>query len=567
MFRTNTEDSAAKVIAIGALITTIMVGAWWGTDPVNVPKLFVLTITAICSASIFFVGLSRQSVKGNLALIIASCAFIFFALISTVFSTEPSSISFYGVFGRNNGFLSYFTFVVLFFLVTQYRKIISIKRLMTSFYMAGMINVVYCALSIVGIELIPWNNIFNTILGTFGNPNFVGAFLGLFATYLFCSFFNENYNLKLKTFNFAILLLTFYEITVSKAVQGLVVFVIGLMTVAFFFIRAKSQSKFILGLYSTLVLLISFLSTLGALQIGPLAKYIYKTSVSLRGEYWQAGITMGLNHPFFGVGMDSYGAWYRQTRDESAMVLPGAGTVTNAAHNVIIDIFASGGFPLLASYLVLLSLTIVSVFRVFKRRREFDFTFVSLVSVWIGYQAQSIISINQIGIAIWGWIFGGAIIAYERMDKMAVNTDTQIGVIQVKQKRKKNNTAKSQPSVVLATFTGALLGGLVALPPLVADVNWRSALGSGSQERLEQAIIQFPTTPNRLAEGIQIFSQNNLPDVARKYALILIDKYPNNFISWGAYAQLSDLTNDEKLLILKNLNRLDPLNPKFKINA
>ena len=65
---------------------------------------------------------------------------------------------------------------------------------------------------------------------------------------------------------------------------------------------------------------------------------------------------------------------------------------------------------------------------------------------------------------------------------------------------------------------------------------------------------------------IQIFNQNNLPDVARKYALILIEEYPDNFISWGAYSQLSDLTMGEKTLILENLKRLDPLNPKFRVN-
>jgi hypothetical protein len=104
------------------------------------------------------------------------------------------------------------------------------------------------------------------------------------------------------------------------------------------------------------------------------------------------------------------------------------------------------------------------------------------------------------------------------------------------------------------------------LPPLAADVNWRSALSSGSQEKLESAVVQFPTTPSRLTEGVQIFAQNNLPEVARKYAKILVEKYPNNFNSWGAYAQLTDLTQEEKSLILENLQRLDPLNPKFNAN-
>jgi len=567
MFRADVENSAAKVIAAGTLITTVMVGAWWGTDPVNVPKLFTLTITTLCGLAIFFVGFDRQLLRRNKFLVLVPAAFIFFASISTMFSSEPSSLSFYGVFGRNNGLLSYSCFVILFFLVTQFRKLKSIGLLQKAFYVAGLSNVAYCTLSIAGIELIPWNNIFNTILGTFGNPNFIGAFLGLFATLLFSTLFEKKFRLSFKSFNVAILMLVGYQIVYSNAIQGIVVAVLGSAIVLFYVIRAKFQSHIILSIYSLVFLLTSCFSVLGALQIGPLTKLIYKTSISLRGEYWHAGVNMGLDHPVFGVGMDSYGAWYRQARDESAIVLPGADTVTNAAHNVIIDIFASGGFPLLVSYLAILSLTLMSIIKMFKRSKEFDFAFVSLVSVWIGYQAQSIISINQIGIAIWGWVLGGAIIAYERINETASLTDSQLSVAQTRAKGRKITNKQSQPSVVLASFAGALLGGLIALPPLVADINWRSALGSGSQEKLEQAVIQFPTTPNRLAEGIQIFSQNNLPDVARKYALILIEKYPNNFISWGAYSQISDLTNEEKLEILENLRRLDPLNPKFKVNA
>jgi hypothetical protein len=231
-----------------------------------------------------------------------------------------------------------------------------------------------------------------------------------------------------------------------------------------------------------------------------------------------------------------------------------------------LDLFASGGFPLLASYLVILGFTLTSIFKVLKRARQYDFVFVSLVSVWIGFQAQSIISINQIGIAIWGWMVGGLIIAYERMNIPREEIALTKNSSQTSSTRKGAAKQVSQPSTVLAGFVGALVGGLIALPPLAADVNWRAALGSGSQEQLEKALIRFPISPNRLSEGVQIFSQNNLPDVARKYSIFLTERYPNNFISWASYARLVDLTEAEKNLILENLSRLDPLNPKFKSN-
>jgi hypothetical protein len=57
---------------------------------------------------------------------------------------------------------------------------------------------------------------------------------------------------------------------------------------------------------------------------------------------------MGMDHPLNGIGMDAYGDWYRRARSEqAATVMPGPKTITNAAHNVVIDIFAYGGLPTL----------------------------------------------------------------------------------------------------------------------------------------------------------------------------------------------------------------------------
>ena len=37
-----------------------------------------------------------------------------------------------------------------------------------------------------------------------------------------------------------------------------------------------------------------------------------------------------------------------------------------------------------------------------------------IFSAWVGFQAQSIISINNLGLAVWGWTLGGLIIGLER---------------------------------------------------------------------------------------------------------------------------------------------------------
>jgi hypothetical protein len=123
---------------------------------------------------------------------------------------------------------------------------------------------------------------------------------------------------------------------------------------------------------------------------------------------------MAKMNPWSGVGMDSYGDWYRRARDEQAMILPGPGIVTNAAHNVPLDLLAYGGWPLFISYFLIVSLSAIAVFKLIFSSRDYNWVTVGLVVGWTCYHVQSIISINQIGLAVWGWIFNGAVIAYER---------------------------------------------------------------------------------------------------------------------------------------------------------
>ena len=62
------------------------------------------------------------------------------------------------------------------------------------------------------------------------------------------------------------------------------------------------------------------------------------------------------NHPWFGVGLDSYGDWYRASRTLAATIRRGPSTVSNAAHNVFIDIGATAGIFALIAYLAVVFL-------------------------------------------------------------------------------------------------------------------------------------------------------------------------------------------------------------------
>jgi hypothetical protein len=293
----------------------------------------------------------------------------------------------------------------------------------------------------------------------------------------------------------------------------------------------------------------------GALQKGPLTDLIYKRSVSLRGTYWETGINMGMNKPFTGVGMDSYGNWYRAFRPDRALTdTPGVGTVTNAAHNVVIDIFAYGGFPMLISYLGILAVGIWAIVRVTFRSSAYDGTFVALATTWLAYQLQSIISINQIGLAIWGWVLVGALVAYEYSTRPTLDSSEKPKVIKQKE-------LIFSPQLVGGI--GVVLGALIAVPPMSADMSWKSALTAQNVQQVEEALTPSYLKPRdsaRLAQAVLLFENSKLPDLAYKYAKEGVEFNPDYFDAWRVLYSVSKATQEDKDLALSNMKRLDPKN-------
>lgn len=555
------EDHLARVIGFGGFFTTIFVAAWWTTEPVNAPKMLSLTIVA--SICVVLMVLRRRfviSVAGKTA--IFGLIFVLLSSFTLFTSADPVELNLYGVSGRNTGFLTYFSLVVVFISSSLLRTYKSFQTILKGFAAAGLVNVVYCLFSIAGIELLPWNNIYNTILGTFGNPNFIGAFLGIFSIVTLAYLLSPGLSIALRIFLIILMGITFIEILASNAIQGL--FVLGFGSVIVFWIKLRnlSSSRIIESLYLIVVSTSGLLATLGALQIGPLTKYIYKTSVSLRGEYWQAAWNMGMQHPLTGVGMDSYGSWYRRARGIEALIRPGVNTTTNAAHNVFLDIFAYGGFPLFLSYIAINLLVLLAALKLLFKSREYDFMSVALVSGWVCYQAQSAISINQIGIAIWGWIFGGLILAYGRFKtKLASTESTNIQKAIGKPKKISNN---SDAGLVIATFLGFVVGIVLSVRPVLADAGWKTALASGNGNLLAASAESWPLDQQRLTQAVNIFIENNWPKAARSLAEKNISTFSDSYMAWFAYLQLRDITESEKVKAKSELHRLDPNNPEFK---
>jgi O-antigen ligase len=561
MFNKAAEKTASLLILVGAPFVTVFLVTQSVTDPVNATKLAAAGGLGIGLLSLTLFFNFKVLIAQNKAFLILASVFIVAGLNAVANSDSPLSQNVYGSYGRNTGLVTYLVLLAIAISALTLRESSSFRRIIYGLQIAGVINVIYCSWVLAFGDFLSWNNPYGNILGLFGNPNFISSFLGIFVASLLAMMMAPETKWKFRLIASAISLLAFYQIVDSKSIQGIVVTAGAVAIVGFFFVRSKFQKSWLTSLYVLGVSIFGALAVLGALQKGPWT-FIYKTSVSLRGEYWRAGMKMGLENPLTGVGMDSYGDWYRRTRSENAAtVLPGPKVFTNAAHNVVIDFFAYGGFPLLIAYLGMLLLAGIASFKVLRRTKKYDVIFVGMFTAWACYQVQSLISINQVGLALWGWILTGALIAYEKATRIDESGAEPAP-------RKSNKPIQRQSAAVispqLVAGLGVVLGVLIAVPPLSADMKWRSALDSKDANKvmasLEPGYLN-PSDSQRYAQAVQLFANSNLMDQARDIALKATVFNPDYFDAWKIVYFLSNSTPEEKALALENMKRIDPRNP------
>ena len=567
MLTQDVEKRLTRWIALGALGITLLVTDRVSNEPVNVGKMLLLVIVASAS---FALTLNYYKViwrsQKHLFLIIS--LFLVFGLISIIFSADPWERGFYGAFGRNTGLLTY-TSLSLVLLTTSFLK--ESKNLYTiirALLITGLVNLVYCIAASQGYDVFKWKNPYHSILGTLGNPDFISAFLGIFVTALSGLIASRYFDKTKKTILFILILDSLYVIKESMALQGYIVSAAGISIILFLYLRSIIQKKWLLSSYLVLLGISGVVAILGTLQKGPLASLLYKPSVTFRGQYWHAGISMGFHNLLHGIGLDSFGTFYRAFRRSSAAIYPGVNVVTDTSHNVFIDIFAGVGIFGFICYLILIGFVLKAAFRIFKVQRFYDPIFSILFATWFTYELQSFISINQIGLAVWGWVLGGAMIAYSNITDREVQLSKLFFTESGNSRIKKSRTKKSEPSQIsagrsLSLFLGVVLGLTIGLPPFLADVKMRQALESKNPDRVISQTNSWPRDVSRTNRTIIELANNGMMNQARKLSLESITEFPKDYASWITLYQLTPDAYKEKAAYKVKLHELDPFNPEF----
>ena len=556
------EKKISSYLSIGLFIITVIIVAGPVSDPVNVPKLAALGLISFGLIPFIIYRISdKESLKIYKYPLITVLFFILFATVSTLLSKSPTSQNVYGILGRNNGLIAYLSLSLILITTVFFREKSSIEKILRGLFAAGIVNLSYGLIEHFFGDPIPWNNNYGALLGTFGNPDFAGAFYGMFSGLLLAFALYTGFSNTSRLSALLLLPVAFLCVFWTDTTQGVLVTLISLSIVFLVYLHFNFRKKLLTFGYLSVITLSGLLILFGILQKGPFATFLYKRSVSLRGVYWDAAIQTGKENLWFGVGLDSFGNWYRRARSlKAATWLPGPETISNVAHNYYLDIFAAGGILLLISYISITYLGFYSLYKVFRKLEKFDPIAASLAGLFIAFQAQALISIPQIGLAIWGWALIGLLFSYSKL------LDSSNANIHIERSRQNKKQKFDHPFGIYISL-GSIFGLILAIPPYSADARWTEAINTRDLIKLESALKPTYLTPSnsdRLASAVLILEKSNLPEKALQYARLGVNFNPENYDSWKMlyYSTLS--TYDEKSIALKNMRRLDPLNKNLE---
>lgn len=513
-------------------------------DPFSLPKLLFL----ILFSSMLIPALFEQFRSGRISkskfkwLYLTSLGgFLVITLLSALFSQNPVN-GVWGEYGRNNGFLAYLSLVIIGLAVFTFFE--SPRALILVLAIIAFVANFYGVMQHFGADFVTWNNPFNPVITTFGNPNFAAAFTGIAAgTYLYLFLFEKERLLKY----FAILgmSVSVAVIVFSRVTQSLFTFAVSVGLPLLYWLYLKSRKVASLAIFISIAF--GVLSILGVLRIGPLAEVLGKSSFLYRTDYWQAAWKMMIANPWLGVGTDQYGNYFQEYRSLEQINRVNAAVMANNAHNVFLQIGATIGVIGLVLSLVLALGPVVNSVKSFgllngRIRNEQ----VVGLGIFLAYLVQATVSIDHIALAIWGWAFGAIILK----TSLYTSEKTQIS----KGREFKRTEKKINPLILASIFCGLFISPIL-ISKASYDIRlnkslyilWPSDAGQGPTDPTERQLgtktildaygkdNYDPQYTLLVAKSFGIWQENEL---AISFAKEVLLKEPRSYDAWNLIASI-----------------------------
>jgi O-antigen ligase len=536
-----------RSVLLTLVVTVLAVTPYSVMDPMNLPKMTVLGVMSFLILGLILSTPEKIITKESKLVLTITVVFLTLLILNLFFSGRNFSENFYGTSGRNTGVLTYISLITLMYA----SSLISSKEFVCIFrnvlFAIGVFLFLYGCFQFAGLEPFPYVNAYaNNVFGTFGNPNFQSAFMGIVGATAIISLFDAELRPQMRILVGGISAASIIGVYLTNSWQGFFNLFAGI-TAGLVLLLFRWERY--IGAYLVLggSIAAGIIVGLGIFNKGPLADFIGKASLEARRLYWESAVQIIKSNPIFGVGFDGFGDWYRRGRSEEAATSNG-GLLSTSAHNVPLDIGVGGGLPILLIYCGLNFLAVLKIVQMIKSSNSMHVSYISICAAWVSYQTQSLISINQIGLGIIGWILLGLVLGYRPIFEIDHSQRRPI---------KSNKTSNSFASFI-SPIIGLTIGLIVAMPPFVVANKFYSSLKSSDIKVVQVAALQAPLDSQRMLVAAQVLENNKFYEESIEMLRKVNSNFPDSFEAWRYLSTLTKATTLDKQEATRQMRRLDP---------
>ena len=533
---------------ITAALAIIALAPYVLMDSVNPIKLLIVSTFGFGYILIFVLNFKQiKNEKSNLILW-ASSSFITLSVFVTFTTQNELSQQLYGVIGRQTGLilhLGLFGLLIAGNLFASQHLLVSSMKI---FQISGVIIGSYGLIQIFDFDPLTWSSNPGWVAATLANPNFFSSFMGMLVCVTLPYIISAK-KVSSKVLYLLSVLICVFIIVKTRSQQGIILVLLGVAITLHFYIKSKNLPKGWLWSYVSLTALGFMVLLLDIFQKVPWEPILYKTSVSARGDYWRAGLAVIEKYPLTGVGFDGLREQLGLVREPISLTR-GDQLDLDSAHNIYIDKGIAGGVPLLILYLVMIIIVAIAIKKLASNMSSFKPEFVAVISCWITWAVQGVISIDNVGLASWGWYLSGLITGLA-----AVSGQSTQGYAEPRVKIKFN----SKPYIA-----GMLIGAIIATPLITREFRYVKSIESGDEKALQAAALQFPQDVFRIGRAAEILKEYKIQKESLFLAQSGVKNFPDSYSAWAVLYTSPWASEVERAQAKVKLFKLDPYRAKFQ---
>ena len=547
--RQNKSNKFLTIMApMTAALATIALAPYVLMDSVNPIKLLIVSTFGFGFILIFVVNFRQIKSKKSNLLLWASSSFIILSVFVTFTTQNELSQQLYGVIGRQTGLilhLGLFGLLIAGNLFASQSLLISSMRI---FKISGVIISSYGLIQIFDLDPLTWSSNPGWVAATLANPNFFSSFMGMLVCVTLPYIISAK-KISSKFIYLILVLICVFIIIKTSSQQGIILVLLGVAITLYFYIKSKNLPKGWLWSYASLAVLGFMVLLLDIFQKVPWEPILYKASVSARGDYWRAGLAVIEKHPLTGVGFDGLREQFGLVREPISLTR-GDQLDLDAAHNVYIDKGIAGGVPLLILYLIMVVIVAFAVKKLASNMSSFRPELVAVISCWIAWAVQGIISIDNVGLASWGWYLSGLI--------------TGLAAVSSKSTQEYSEPRVKIKSGLTPYIAGALIGAIVASPLITREYRYVKSIESGNAKELQAAALQFPQDIFRIGRAAEILKEYKIQKESLFLAQAGVKNFPESYAAWAVIYTSPWISETERAQAKVKLFELDPYRAKFQ---